>query len=49
MGYLSRDGEDVEKSRGVATYKTVQDMPQKLPDALLPTEGLRAHLEESGD
>lgn len=39
---------DFDKPMGVATYKMTQDMPQKLRDALLPIEGLKALLEEIG-
>lgn len=46
VNYVVRD---FDKPMGVATYKTSQDMPKELRDALPPIEGLRALLEESGE
>lgn len=40
---------DYDKPMGVATYKTSQDMPKKLRDALPPIEDLRTLLEEDGE
>lgn len=40
---------DFDKPMGVATYKTSQDMPKELRDALPPIEGLRALLEGGGE
>lgn len=40
---------DFDKPMGVATYKTSQDMPKELRDALPPIEGLKALLEEGGE